>query len=104
MTDELWKARFNVKRAVLDVVAQEYHEVDTAGACAHADYLSDQLDEALKEYAEAYLKDQIRRDMEDIRDALEASQNFAEPTLIVSPGMKSEVVDFLENGLNRRAD
>lgn len=103
-SDELWKARFAVKRAVLDCVAHDYHDEATASSVHHGDYLEDMLDEALKEYAEAYLKDQIRRDMEGVRDALEASQGFAEPTLIVSPGMKSEVVEFLENGLNRRAD
>ncbi|WP_026415467.1 hypothetical protein [Actinomadura oligospora] len=55
MIYDLWSARYAVKRAVLDVIADEYHENDTAGAVAQSDYMAEQLDKALATYAEIYM-------------------------------------------------
>lgn len=113
MTDELWKARFAVKRAVLDVVAQEYHEVDTADKSAHADYLSDMLDEALEEYAEAYLMEQTRKEAEVMKARLEEEMKkpqkielYDPKTYYMSFNVDAGVpyTDLMNHFFNRRAD
>lgn len=88
MSDELWKARYAVKRAVLDVVANDYRVDDPDPA--HADYPDDRLDEALKEYAEAYLRDGLRRDVEEMKKRLQEEKEFRKPVILINPKYDAE--------------
>lgn len=112
---ELAKARWAVRRAVMDVVAFDQHDWGGASDSAHADYLDDRLDEALKEYAEAYLQEQNRKELETLRARLEEEMKKPQSIQIYDPKNyyisepMSSYEDFnvrsaIQDHINRRAD
>lgn len=88
---ELAKARWAVRRAVMDVVAWDQHDWEGASDSAHADYLDDQLDKALEEYVEAYLMEQTGETMEEFNDSFKPQKEYP-------------YADALDVFFNRRAD
>lgn len=110
---ELAKARWAVRRAVMDVVAFDQHDWEGASDSAHADYLDDMLDEALKEYVEAYLHEQNRKELEELKSRLEEEMKKPQRIEIYDPKNyyisepmssyeDSAVRNAIQNHINRR--
>jgi hypothetical protein len=83
MDDNLSKARWEVRKAVLDVVAFDHHDHETSSEVAHSDYLESLLDEALEEYAKAWSIQNLKVELEIAKKELERKR--AETLHLIDP-------------------